>query len=131
MVMAASDSKYARRFDWRRTAKPDGQSQLYSVSTVVGVGRHCHYCATADPRSSRRNWQRAPRRPGHVVACRNCEHFLSGIVWRLFRLRDWHPDDRRALSFISRGDIRHVVALKNFLTLCMRGMAILVLVIKR
>jgi uncharacterized membrane protein YfcA len=33
-----------------------------------------------------------------------------------------------ALSFISRGDIRHVVALKNFLTLCMRGMAVLVLV---
>jgi uncharacterized membrane protein YfcA len=32
-----------------------------------------------------------------------------------------------ALSFISRGDIRHVVALKNFLTLCMRGAAILVL----
>jgi uncharacterized protein len=32
-----------------------------------------------------------------------------------------------ALSFISRGDIRHVVALKNFLTLWMRGMAILVL----
>jgi len=33
-----------------------------------------------------------------------------------------------ALSFISRGDIRHVVALKNFLALCMRGMAVLVLV---
>ena len=27
-----------------------------------------------------------------------------------------------ALGFISRGDIRHVVALKNFLNLCMRGM---------
>ncbi len=35
-----------------------------------------------------------------------------------------------ALSFISRGDIRHVVALKNFLTLCMRGMAVLVLVVQ-
>lgn len=35
-----------------------------------------------------------------------------------------------ALSFISRGDIRHVVALKNFLTLCMRGTAVLVLVIE-
>jgi Sulfite exporter TauE/SafE len=35
-----------------------------------------------------------------------------------------------ALSFISRGDIRHVVALKNFLTLCMRGMAVLVLVLQ-
>ena len=33
-----------------------------------------------------------------------------------------------ALSFISRGDIHHVVALKNFLTLCMRGAGILVLV---
>ena len=33
-----------------------------------------------------------------------------------------------ALTFISRGDIRHVVALKNFLTLCMRGAAVLVLV---
>jgi hypothetical protein len=33
-----------------------------------------------------------------------------------------------ALSFISRGDIRHVVALKNLLTLCMRGASILVLV---
>jgi uncharacterized membrane protein YfcA len=32
-----------------------------------------------------------------------------------------------ALSFISRGDIRHVVALKNFLVLCMRGVAVLVL----
>ena len=35
-----------------------------------------------------------------------------------------------ALSFISQGDIRHVVALKNFLTLCMRGMAVLVLVLQ-
>jgi len=35
-----------------------------------------------------------------------------------------------ALSFISRGDIQHVVALKNFLTLCVRGTAILVLVIE-
>ena len=33
-----------------------------------------------------------------------------------------------ALGFISRGDIRHVVTLKNFLTLCMRGVAVLVLV---
>jgi uncharacterized membrane protein YfcA len=33
-----------------------------------------------------------------------------------------------ALSFISRGDIRHVVALKNFLTLFMRGTAVMVLV---
>ena len=32
-----------------------------------------------------------------------------------------------ALSFISRGDIRHVVALKNFLNLCMRGVAVFVL----
>jgi uncharacterized protein len=35
-----------------------------------------------------------------------------------------------ALSIISRGDIRHVVALKNFLTLCMRGMAVLALVMQ-
>jgi len=35
-----------------------------------------------------------------------------------------------ALGFISRGDIRHVVALKNFLNLCMRGAAILVLVLE-
>jgi uncharacterized protein len=35
-----------------------------------------------------------------------------------------------ALSFISRGDIRHVVALKNLLTLCMRGAAILVLALE-
>jgi hypothetical protein len=35
-----------------------------------------------------------------------------------------------ALSFISRGDIRHVVALKNFVTLCMRGVAVLVLVLE-
>jgi uncharacterized protein len=35
-----------------------------------------------------------------------------------------------ALSFISQGDIRHVVALKNFLTLCMRGVAVLVLVLE-
>jgi uncharacterized protein len=33
-----------------------------------------------------------------------------------------------ALTFISRGDIRHVVALKNFLTLCMRGAAVLFLI---
>jgi len=33
-----------------------------------------------------------------------------------------------ALSFISRGDIRHVVALKNFLVLFMRGTAVLVLI---
>ena len=36
-----------------------------------------------------------------------------------------------ALSFISPGDIRHVVALKNLLNGCMRGMAVLVLVLER
>jgi uncharacterized membrane protein YfcA len=35
-----------------------------------------------------------------------------------------------ALSFISPGDIRHVVALKNFLTGCLRGVAVIVLVIE-
>jgi uncharacterized membrane protein YfcA len=35
-----------------------------------------------------------------------------------------------ALSFISPGDIRHVVALKNLLTGCMRTMAVVVLVIE-
>ena len=35
-----------------------------------------------------------------------------------------------ALTFISRGDIGHVVALKNLLTLCMRGIAVLVLVLQ-
>lgn len=35
-----------------------------------------------------------------------------------------------ALAFISRGDIGHVVALKNVLTLCMRGVAVLVLVLQ-
>jgi uncharacterized membrane protein YfcA len=35
-----------------------------------------------------------------------------------------------ALGFISRGDIRHVVALKNFLNLCMREAAIVVLVLE-
>jgi len=34
-----------------------------------------------------------------------------------------------ALSFISRGDIRHVVALKNLLCGCMRGVAVIVLVL--
>ena len=91
----------AGRFDWRRTAKPDGQSQLHSVSTVVGLGRHCHYCATADPGSSRRNWQRASRHPRRVVARRNCGHFFSGIVWRLLRLRDWYPYDRRAEFYLA------------------------------
>jgi hypothetical protein len=36
-----------------------------------------------------------------------------------------------ALSFISPGDIRHVVALKNPLNGCMRGMAVLVLILGR
>lgn len=35
-----------------------------------------------------------------------------------------------ALSFISPGDIQHVVALKNFLTGCLRSMAAIVLVIE-
>ena len=35
-----------------------------------------------------------------------------------------------ALSFISPGDIQHVVALKNLLTGCLRGMAVIVLVIE-
>ena len=35
-----------------------------------------------------------------------------------------------ALSFISPGDIRHVVALKNLLTGCLRGVAVIVLVIE-
>ena len=36
-----------------------------------------------------------------------------------------------ALSFISPGDIRHVVALKNLLNGCMRGMAVVVLILGR
>jgi uncharacterized membrane protein YfcA len=35
-----------------------------------------------------------------------------------------------ALSFISSGDIRHVVALKNLLTGCLRAVAVIVLVIE-
>ena len=35
-----------------------------------------------------------------------------------------------ALSFISPGDIRHVVALKNLLTGCLRGVAVIVLVLE-
>ena len=35
-----------------------------------------------------------------------------------------------ALSFISPGDIQHVVALKNLLTGCLRGMAVIVLMIE-
>ena len=35
-----------------------------------------------------------------------------------------------ALSFISPGDIRHVVALKNLLTGCLRGVAVIVFVIE-
>jgi uncharacterized protein len=35
-----------------------------------------------------------------------------------------------ALSFISAGDIQHVVALKNLLTGCLRGVAVIVLVIE-
>src|SRR5205823_11988650 len=56
MVMAASYSKCARRSDRSCAAKPDRQSQLYSVSTVVGVSRHCYHCAAADPGSTRRKW---------------------------------------------------------------------------
>ena len=63
------------------------------------------------------------------MACRNRGHFPGGIVWRLFWSGDWHPHDRRA-EFISKGDIRRVVALKNFLALCMRGIAVLVLVLQ-
>src|SRR5216117_4211048 len=33
-----------------------------------------------------------------------------------------------ALSFISPGDIRHVVALKNLLSGCLRGVAVIVLI---
>jgi uncharacterized protein len=36
-----------------------------------------------------------------------------------------------ALSFISPGDLRHVVALKNLLNGCMRGVAVLVLILGR
>jgi uncharacterized membrane protein YfcA len=35
-----------------------------------------------------------------------------------------------ALTLISSGEIGHVVALKNFLNLCMRGMAVLVLTLQ-
>jgi hypothetical protein len=39
------------------------------------------------------------------------------------------PSNIGALSFISPGDIRHVVALKNLLNGCMRGMAAVVLIL--
>ena len=101
MVMAASDSKCARRFDRSCIAQPDRQSQLHSVSAVVGVSRHCYHCAAADPGSTRRKWQRASGHHGGAVACRNCWHFSGGIVWRLLRLRDWNPHDRRAEFYLA------------------------------
>ena len=95
------DSKCDRRFDRSSVAQPDGQSQLYSVSTVVGVSRHCYHCPAADPGSTRRKWERASGHHGIVVACRNCGHFSGGIVWRLLRLRDWNPHDRRAKLYLA------------------------------
>ena len=63
------------------------------------------------------------------MACRNGGHLSAGIVWGYFG-SGIGILMIGALSFISRGDIRHVVALKNFLTLCMRGTAILVFVLE-
>jgi len=99
--MAASDSKCAGQFGRSCAAKPDGQSQLYSVSTVVGVSGHCYYCAAADPGSTRRKWWRASGHHSRGVARRNRRHFSGRIVWRLLRRRDWHPHDRRAEFYLA------------------------------
>ena len=53
-------------------------------------------------------------------------HFRGGTLWRLFGAGIGILMIG-ALTFISPGDIRHVVALKNFLNGWMRGVAVLVL----
>ena len=57
--------------------------------------------AAADPGSTRRKWLRASGYHGGVVAACNCGHFSGGIVWRLLRLRHWHPNDRRAEFYLA------------------------------
>ena len=66
-----------------------------------------------------------------IMARCNGGHFRGGTLWRLFRRRYRHLDHRRFRTLISPGDIRHVVALKNFLNGWMRGVAVLVLFLGR
>jgi len=129
--MAASDSKCARRFDWRRTAKPgtDNRNFIQSVPwLVLGVT----VIIVLRPILVRRG-ETGSVHPDVRVALwpvAIASIFLVGLYGGYFG-SGIGILMISALSFISRGDIRQVVALKNFLTLCMRGMAILVLVIKR
>ena len=107
-----------------------GNRSFIHLVPLVGVSRHCDHCAAADPSSTRRKWERVI--PDITVALWPVAiagiflvglyggYFGSGIGILMIG----------ALSFISRGDIRHVVALKNFVTLCMRGVAVLVLVLE-
>ena len=129
MVMAASDSERPRRFDRSSAAESDWQSQLYQfvpwlvlVATVIIVLRPIlvrrDESGSVHPDITLALWPVAIA--GIFLVALYGGYFGSGIGILMIG----------ALSFISRGDIRHVVALKNFLTLCMRGVAVLVLVLE-
>jgi len=126
--MASSDPQRAWWIDWSAASQSHRQSQFRGVRAVVGVSRHGHHCVAADPGSRKRVGERSTGHRADIMAHRMAAIFVVALYGGYFG-GGIGILMIGALSFISPGDIRHVVALKNFLNGWMRGVAVLVLVL--
>src|SRR5207249_6053856 len=104
------------------------QSQLHRVRAVAGVIGHYYRCVAAGPGPAKRRRSLQPdlaqtlwpfAMAGIFVVALYGGYFGAGIGILMIG----------TLTFISPGEIRHVVALKNFLNCWMRGVAVFVLVL--
>ena len=127
-VMAPSDPQCAWWIDWSAASESHRQSQFRKVRAVAGVIGDYNHCAapvlvrgresgSVQPDIAPRLWPIAMA--AIFVVALYGGYFGGGIGILMIG----------ALTFISPGDIRHVVALKNFLNGWMRGVAVLVLVL--
>ena len=128
MVMAPADPQRAWWIDWSAASESHRQSQLPGVRAVAGVTGHYYHCVAANPGARKKKRKRATGPPAGVMAGRDGGHFLVAVYGGYFG-EGIGILMIGALSFISPGEIRHVVALRNLLNGWMRGIAVLVLVL--
>jgi uncharacterized membrane protein YfcA len=114
MAMAASESHW--------------QPQLHAVRAVADLSGHHYRCVAANPGPTKRKRKRATRLRADVMPVAMIGIFLVALYGGYFGAGIGILMIG-ALSFISPGEIRHLVALKNFLNGWMRGVAVFVLVL--
>ena len=112
--MVASDSKRARWIDWSTASESHWQPQLHGVSTVAGFVGDDNHCAASDPGPRKRVGSVQPNIAPILWPVAMAAIFVVALYGGYFGGIGILMIG--ALTFISPGDIRHVVAFKNFLT---------------